>query len=81
MPPELQRRAIGAAHAYRLGMDGQASDELARVVGALLEHVARSPALGARLAPLVGTLSAAQARRDWIALADGLEFELPALLR
>ncbi|MEQ1892879.1 MAG: hypothetical protein ABL998_10080 [Planctomycetota bacterium] len=76
MPPELLARARAAAHAYRLGMNGQASAELAVVLDGLIAGLTRFPAELARLQPLLGELSSAQQRGDWLALADVLEFEL-----
>jgi hypothetical protein len=80
MPPELAARARAAAHAYRLGMNGQASAELTALLDGLLAACTRSPCTSALLGPTLAELAAAQERGDWLALADTLEHELaPAL--
>lgn len=80
MPPEIAARARAAAHAYRLGMNGQASAELAALLDGLLAACARSPHATERLRPVLAGLSSAQGRGDWLALADTLEFELLPVL-
>jgi alpha-D-ribose 1-methylphosphonate 5-triphosphate synthase subunit PhnG len=80
MPPELAARARAAAHAYRLGMNGQASAELAALLDGLIAACSRSTLVTARLAPILGELASAQRRGDWLALSDLIEFEISPVL-
>ena len=78
----LARSARAAAASFRLGMEAQASEALARLVDGLLALLAEQPALASALDPLVGAIVAAQERGDPVGLADRLEHELlPALSR
>lgn len=76
-----QAELCAAAQAFRLAREAEGADALVRALDALVACFASLPA--ARGAPLAAALElalAAQARGDWIALADELEHVLaPAL--
>jgi len=73
--------ARSAAASHRLGMIGQGGESLTQLVDGLLALLQGEPGSAAALAPLLGEIAAAQARGDWIGVADRLEHELaPALV-
>jgi hypothetical protein len=85
-PPELARLALAAARAFRLGQETEGNQRLLALadamgamgaIGAAPPHEHGGPDLAAALAAAVH----AQARGDWIGIADALEHELgPALM-
>ena len=71
--------SLAAARAWRLGLEAQASDHIVSVVDAFGEAPA---SVAAGLDKIFGEILKAQGRRDFIRVADLLEFELrPALER
>ena len=78
-PRELASAALAAAGAFRLGLETEANQRLLALVDGL--GAAPPRALDARaLAAVLGRAADAQARADWIAIADALEHELAPML-
>lgn len=69
------------ALSYRLGREGKGSEDLVRFVDALSGLVAELDASQMeRLNCLFAQIFAAQQRRDFVFVADILEYELPEIL-
>lgn len=67
-----------AVIAFRLGIEGQGSDRLAKFIDCLLPMLqGATSGLGATETALLEALFAAQSRGDFLYVADLLEFELP----
>lgn len=64
--------ALAAARAFRLGLEAQGNEALAAFVDALVS----SGAVPEELGGAIGEVVEAQGRRDWLAVADGLEHDL-----
>jgi hypothetical protein len=70
-----------AAAAFRLGMEGQASENLVELIG-LLTPLLQNPTYPHRekMNKMLAELLAAQSRKDYLYAADLLEYELPKWL-
>lgn len=71
-----------AATAFRLGMEGQASQDLVRFIDSFLP-VLQDPDRAAdckEINPLLNEVLAAQSRKDYLRVADLLEYEVSALI-
>lgn len=77
----LRESAPYCAGLFRLGRDVEAAVLMVELFdGAPGVFVNASQDLQRRFAMLFGELLAAQQRQDWIALADGLEYDLVDLI-
>lgn len=66
-----------AVLAFRLGMEGLAGNRLARFIDTLQRVLAALPPVAlARTLPLLQQVLAAQQRRDFVQVADLLQYEL-----
>lgn len=69
------------AAAFRLGMEGQGSEGLVALIDALPGLLKSLPVdFAVRLNQLLATMLAAQGRKDYLYLADLLEYELLGFL-
>jgi hypothetical protein len=66
------------ANAFRLGKEGQACESFRECIDLLAPMMSQLPA--AELTTYMSAILAAQERHDWLAVADGLEYELILLL-
>jgi len=80
-PNRLQESLTGAALAFRLGREGEASEALTALIDALGSALPQAaPDNLAALAALLPEILAAQARQDFLNIADLLEYRLAPLL-
>ncbi|MDH3346910.1 MAG: hypothetical protein OEM02_02240 [Desulfobulbaceae bacterium] len=78
----LCREALSAAVVgFRLGMEGQASENLAKFVDCFLPLLQEAKQLNVdEVNHLFGEVLAAQSRKDFLRVADLLEYEISRLL-
>lgn len=70
-----------AVKLFRLGMEGQASKMLVEFIDSFLPSLAgATPEHIGRISPLLNEIMAAQARKDYLRVADLLEYEITPLL-
>lgn len=78
---EFQELVQGAVVAFRLGREAQGSEKLVAIVDLLPGLVSNVPSTALpRLNGMFSAMLAAQSRRDFLFLADLLEYELSAVL-
>ncbi len=78
---ELQQSLTGAASAFRLGREGEASEALTALIDALAATLPQaSPGDLASLTALLPAILEAQNRQDFLLIADLLEYRLAPLL-
>lgn len=71
-----------ASRAFRLGVEGEGSDALIRTIDQMITLLGALPESGMQAANgILLELLAAQGRKDFLLVADLLEFELAPLLR
>jgi hypothetical protein len=74
--------ALTLALEFRLGKNTQAALGMAEMVNALIAiFPATKPASVQKLGQILGQILQCQERRDWLGLADYLEYELQDLLQ
>jgi hypothetical protein len=74
---QFQELALSTASAFRLGMEAQASEGLVALIDALPQMLEAGSGINpTRLNSLLATMFAAQSRRDYLYLADLLQYEL-----
>lgn len=77
---QLHHLIMSTAMSFRLGMEAQASEGLVALIDALPQALqAGSGVDAARLNQLLSTMLAAQSRRDYLYLADQLQYEVATL--
>ncbi len=77
-----RQQAQALALQFRLGLTTQASLDLANLAGQLITQFAeKTPQHGALLQQILTALLQCQQKRDWLGLADYLEYELQQLLQ
>lgn len=74
---QFQELALSTASALRLGMEAQASEGLVALIDALPQMLKDGSGIDpTRLNALLANMFAAQSRRDYLYLADLLQYEL-----
>ena len=67
--------------AYRLGMEGQASEPLVKLIDLLTPVLAKGPPeMVLRITPLLANAISAIERKDYLYVADMFEYEIALLL-
>jgi hypothetical protein len=67
--------------AYRLGMEGQASEHLVKLIDLLTSVLAKGPPeMVLRITPLLANAMSAIERKDYLYVADIFEYEIAPLL-
>ncbi|MBW2011270.1 MAG: hypothetical protein JRI32_06420, partial [Deltaproteobacteria bacterium] len=70
-----------AATAFRLGMEGQAGQDLVRFIDGFLPVLQDPHRLDCKeITPLLNEVLAAQSRKDYLRVADLLEYEVSLLI-
>ena len=78
---QCQQHAMALALQFRLGITTQPALELAELAGQLISiYAAATPQQSTQLQQLLTLMLQCQQNRDWLGLADYLEYELQQLL-
>jgi hypothetical protein len=79
---DCRRKALTLALEFRLGKNTQAALDMAEMVNTLIAiFPTTNPASVQQLGQILGQILQCQERRDWLGLADYLEYELQELLQ
>jgi len=79
---DCRRVALELALEFRLGRNTQAALEMAEMVNALIAMFqTTNPSSMQQLGNILGNILQCQERRDWLGVADYLEYELQDLLQ
>jgi hypothetical protein len=73
----LMDKLLIAAKEFRLGKEGQANESLRECIDLLTPMMQQLPA---EISPYLCAILEAQERHDWLAVADGIEYEILKLL-
>jgi hypothetical protein len=79
--PAVSTTLEKVVEAYRLGMEGQASEHLVKLIDLLTPVLAKAPPeMVVRINPLLANAISAIERKDYLYVADTIEYEIAPLL-